>query len=273
MNNNEDNKNVVVPVQPENSTQEAQVKVMPVVETVQPVQTIQVQPTNQVVENPEVKQVDTINSVEQTPQPRVEIENNKDKVVPVTPVEEETERNGPTTFAKIMTTLLFIFLFAFVYFLGDINDYINTKKLEKMNAEIANGKLICSNETSTENLDVKVSATFTFENKKVTGLTFITTSSGDKIKDKKELEGLRDKCNLLKEEVKSYEGISVVCSLNSGIISTKQIFNYTVLDAENVRSSYAEAGGVYPQFNHNEDINSVESKMIASDYLCEKISD
>lgn len=280
MNNNEENNNVVTPVNTSTNTVETSVsKVEPVVVPVnENVQDTTKQVTQNVTPNTEeqVKQVDTTLVVENNVQPQGNIPNNSQSVTPVKPAtevaENQSNNKGPSTFAKIMTTLLFIFLFVFVYFLGDITDYINTKKLEKQTAEITNGKLVCSNEKTTENLDVKISATFTFENKQITDLTYITTSTGDKTKDKEELEKLKEDCNLLKEEIKDYDGISIVCSLNNGINSVKQIFNYATLNVEDVRSAYAEAGGVYPQFKNKDDINSVESKMISSDYKCEKVS-
>lgn len=282
MNNNEENKNLVTPENQGNITpvtpgptitSDQDVKVMPV-------QSIPSNPSGSL--NEQVKQVDTTLVVENNVQPQ-EVnqpvtqntsnqEEIKSSVQSMESSEDPNNNKGPSTFAKIMTTLLFIFLFAFVYFLGDITNFINEKKLEKENAEIMNGKLICSNEKTTENLDVKISAIFTFENKQITGLTFTTTSTGDKTKDKEELEQLKEQCNLLKEEVTSYNGVSVVCSLNNGINSVKQIFDYSVLDVDSVRSAFVEAGGVYPQFQYKDDINSVESQMISSDYICEKVS-
>ena len=183
----------------------------------------------------------------------------------------ENNNNGPSTFGKIMTVLLFIFLFAFVYFLGDITDFINQKKQEKAIAEITSGRLVCDNTTETKTLDVKINAIFNFEDSKITSLTYTTTSTGDKIQDKEELQGLLDSCKILKEEVKSYDGVSIVCSLNNGIASVKQVFDYSKLEIADMNSAYAEAGGVYPQFSNGDDIDSVESKMISSDYVCEKI--
>ncbi len=207
-------------------------------------------------------------------QQRVEaqaIEQQKAQEEAMNAINEESSK-GPSTFAKVMTTLLFIGLFAFVYFLGDITEFINQKKLEKASSEIVAGRLICSSTKDTENLNVSINATFNFENKGVTGLNYTTTSTGDKIKDKEELDELYANCRKLKEEVKDYDGISVVCSSNNGVVTVKQSFNYGALDVEQVRSAYSEAGGLYPQFNYKEDINAVEGKMASSDYKCEKVS-
>lgn len=272
MNHNEQDNNLVVPVDQDNNT-----AVKPI--TTEQENSVVVEQTkleNQVNASVNIETNTNPQQVVQPINPNSPVENDNN-VPPVNPVPDNQESDsgnnkGPSMFAKIMTTLLFIFLFAFVYFLGDITEFINEKKLEKQTAEIANGKLICSNEKTTENLDIKISATFTFENQQITGLTFITTSTGDKIKDKEELEKLKEDCNLLKTETSNYDGISVVCSLNNGINSVKQIFDYTTLDVENVKAAYSEAGGIYPQFKYKDDINSVESKMISSDYTCEKSS-
>ncbi len=183
----------------------------------------------------------------------------------------EAKSGGPSTFAKIMTFLLFGALFAFVYFLGDITEYINQKKLEKETAEITNGRLTCNNSKTTDNLDIRIDTTFNFENKGITSLTYVTTSTGDKIKDKEELEKLYNDCKTLKDEVSSYNGVSVICSNNNGVVTVKQSFEYANLNVEEIGPAYSEAGGVYPQFKYKDDINSVESKMIASDYSCEKV--
>lgn len=280
MNNNEQEKNIIIPENESNNvpvtpitTEEENIAVVEQTKlenqvntststgtSINSQQVVQpINPTNTVKDNSNVPPV--------SPVP-----NNTPPVQPIDNNSNNSNNKGPSTFAKVMTTLLFIFLFLFVYFLGDITDFINEKKLEKQTSEITSGKLVCSNEKTTENLDVKINASFTFENKQITGLTFITTSTGDKTKDKKELEELKAQCDLLKEETNDYDGISVVCSLNNGINSTKQIFDYATLNVESVRAAYSEAGGVYPQFKYKDDINSVESKMISSDYTCEKSS-
>lgn len=222
----------------------------------------QVSVEKQTIENQENSKQNVVNK-----QPINQDEGNKNNND--SPVEDDNK--GPSTFAKVMTTLLFIFLFTFVYFLGDITEFINQKKLEKESAEMLSGKLICENTKTTDNLDIRISATFTFENKGITVLNYTTTSNGDKIKDKKDLEKLYTDCKTLKEEVKTYSGVNIVCSLNSGVNTVKQTFNYANLKYEEINSAYSEAGGVYPQFKYKDDINSVESKMIAADYSCEKV--
>lgn len=225
------------------------------------------------IEQVELNQSNNIQNDKVTSSNNQVVSNQQNNITEVKNTELNNDNKGPTTFAKIMTTLLFIFLFAFVYFLGDITEFINQKKLEKQLAEITNGRLICSKNSNTESLDVKINATFSFENKEITGLTYITTSTGDKVNDKEELENLKNECSTLKNEVQNYEGVSIVCSLNNGINSVKQIFDYQKIDINTISSAYSEAGGVYPQFELKESIDSVEYKMISSGYTCEKVSD
>lgn len=183
---------------------------------------------------------------------------------------EEDDYKGPSIFRKITTILLFIFLFLFVYFLGDITEYINLKKEQQQIAEISNGKLLCTADKSSKNLDLKYTASFTFENKEITNLVYTVTSTGDKQKDKTELEQLNKDCKTLETEVKDLEGIRVICSLNNGVNSVKQIFDYANLDTTKVDSAFSEAGGVFPQFKYKDNIDKVESKMLTSGYTCDK---
>lgn len=219
-----------------------------------------------VVEQPAAVQTEEVNQ-------NVEVQPAVDNSANQNPVENNNDNNkGPSTFAKIMTVLLFGGLFAFVYFLGDITEYINLKKAEKNSMEITNGRLLCTNEKTTENLSVQLSVVFKFENKGIVSLEYVTTSTGDKIKDKEELAELNNNCKTLKEETADYDGVSVICSLSNGTSVVKQNFDYSSINTDEVTAAFAEAGGVYPNFKYKDDINSVESKMIASDYTCEKTS-
>lgn len=243
-------------------------------ENIQPVQPIQsVQPINNTTV---VKQTENILKVEnQTPNLNEVIQNNNnntnnDNNSKKEEQKTEDEYKGPSTFRKITTILLFIFLFLFVYYLGDITEYINTKKQEEQIAEISNGKLLCTLNKSSKNLDLKYNASFTFENKEITDLTYTITSTGDKQKDKTELEQLNSDCKTLETEVKDLEGIRVICSLNNGVNSVKQIFDYANLNTTKASSAFSEAGGIFPQFKYKDSIDKVESKMLTSGYTCDK---
>ena len=84
------------------------------------------------------------------------------------------------------------------------------------------------------------------------------------------LENLCDVMGKSETEVKNLEGIRVICSLNNGVNSVKQIFDYANLDTTKVDSAFSEAGGVFPQFKYKDNIDKVESKMLTSGYTCDK---
>lgn len=291
--NNEEEKNAVLPLENKTVINNGQIENPTNIETeignieqeklnnqvineqqnIQPVQPIQ-NTSNTTV----VKETENILKVEnQVPNQNVIPQNNNnnsnnENIKQEDQTKKEDDYKGPSTFRKVTTILLFIFLFAFVYFLGDITEYINLKKQEKQISEISSGKLFCSADKTSDNLDLKYTASFTFENKEIINLVYAVTSTGDKQKDKKELEQLNKDCKILETEVKDLEGIRVVCSLNNGINSVKQTFDYASLDTTKVSAAFSEAGGVLPQFKYKDNIDKVESKMLTSGYTCEKVS-
>ena len=101
------------------------------------------------------------------------------------PAYVEDEKGGPSKLKTFFAIVLFLFFFAFVYFLPEITDYINLKKSEKNQTEITTGTLSCTQSKNTKTLDVNLSAVFTFVNNEITGLTYTQTSTGDKIADKR----------------------------------------------------------------------------------------
>lgn len=183
---------------------------------------------------------------------------------------EYNQKGGPSKLKTFLAIILFIFFFAIVYFLPEITDFINTKKSERNQEKITSGTMICTQKKSTKTLDIDISVSVTFINNEVTSLTHTQTSTGDKNEDKEELEQLRQACSTLKGYTTDLEGISVVCGLNNGIATTKQIINFEKVGKENVSTAYIEAGGIYPTFKKGDTISSVESKM--KDYKCEKRS-
>lgn len=265
MNNEE--KNLVTPVDDTQNNQD----VVPVTTEVKIEENADI--NNQVVVTP------TDNNNQVVVEPVVPTTNIEEQVVTQQPVVEEKQENnsgndnkGPSTFAKIMTFLLFGFFFALVYYLPEVTDYITLQQSLRNQAEIVNGKLICTNTKDSDTLDIKIEATFEFTDKQISKLTHITTSIGDKYQDKDELNLLRNECSQLKNETSEYEGIQIICSNKNGINETKQILNYEMIKTEELKSSYAEAGGIYIDFAYRDKIDKVKSKMETSGYKCEKVS-
>ncbi len=175
----------------------------------------------------------------------------------------------------ILTFILFIVLFALVYFLPDISEYINlaiaNKKAEKNNVVITTGTLKCKLENSDSKLDYSYLALFDFNDSKLTKLTYTITTKGDETVDNEDLEKLNTECKNLETHTSSETGIIVGCTLNRGSFTKKQIFNYKDIDTDKITSIYAEAGGIYPEYRLDENIDTIEKNMKASGYSCERI--
>ena len=177
---------------------------------------------------------------------------------------------GPNGFKRFMCFLLMAVFISMVIFLPQITDFINAKIAERNQKEITTGVLSCNLSKVSGNLDASYDAKFNFVNSEVIKLTFTTTYTGDVIEDKDELTKYNTECFSLKTISSNYDGISTSCSLNNGVSTQKQIFDYEKIDSETVGSAYSEAGGTYPDFKKGDKISSVESKMVASGYECNK---
>lgn len=179
------------------------------------------------------------------------------------------KNDGPSTFKRVMAVFLFIALFAIVYFLPEISDAINKfKESRKPKEVITDGVSTCKLSRTSENLDITTIAKFSIINSKLYKLEYVTTTTGDKIEDEEELKKINDECSLLKEYAGELDGVSITCSLNNGTNTTKQKLDFEKLDLKKVTTAYTEAGGVYPEFKKNDNIDKIESKMKSSGYEC-----
>ncbi len=171
----------------------------------------------------------------------------------------------------ILTGLFFVFLLAMVIFLPEVSALVNTIMNPIPEEEvITTGKLVCTINETTEKYTLKYSNTFTFTDTKIKSLNFVSATSGDKDLDKLELEEMNKECKNLSSIVEEYDGINVICNLDSGISTVEQSFNYENIDSELLSAAYTEIGGIYPQFWLDQSIDEVEKSMIASGYSCKR---
>ena len=187
------------------------------------------------------------------------------------PKNTDNKNDGPTTFKRVMAGLLFISLMAMIYFLPEITNYVNELKDKSNSQEITSGVLSCKNSKTSEKLDIDIEALFYFTNKELTKLSYTTIHTGDKTDDADELNNLYNDCLALKDEAGKLDGVTISCSLNNGVNSSKQILDYEKLDLKDVTSAYTEAGGNYPaEFKKSESIDTIESEMTNNNYTCSK---
>ena len=156
-----------------------------------------------------------------------------------------------------------------VYFLPEISNMITKYQESKKPKEvITDGVSTCKLSRTSENLDINTIAKFSIINSKLYKLEYITTTIGDKVEDEEELKKLNNSCETLKLAAGELNGVTISCSLNNGTNTTKQKLDFEKVNADEVSTAYLEAGGVYPEFKKNDNIDKIESKMRASGYEC-----
>ena len=186
------------------------------------------------------------------------------------PTNQKKEKDdGPSTFKRIMAIILFLGFFAMVYFLPEISNMITKYQESKKPKEvITDGVSTCKLSRTSENLDINTIAKFSIINSKLYKLEYITTTIGDKVEDEEKLKKLNNSCETLKLAAGELNGVTISCSLNNGTNTTKQKLDFEKANADEVSTAYLEAGGVYPEFKKNDNIDKIESKMRSSGYEC-----
>ena len=189
---------------------------------------------------------------------------------------EESEKYEPVPVSKgkyMLMIVFFIFMFALVYFLPNITNFVSIKKAEKEQKDapiITTGLLTCKLDKSTDRFNINYTAQFNFSDSKLDKLTYVTSTRGDAVLDSDSLDDLMNKCRLLRDQVNSLDGIKVNCSQSDSVVVETQSFTYASINEDTVTSAYIEAGGVYPEFKNEQNIDTIEKNMNASGYTCER---
>jgi hypothetical protein len=185
----------------------------------------------------------------------------------------EIEYTPPSKAKTILLVLFFVFLLGFIIFLPDIQSMVSKYKAGAYNTvddTITTGKLECSLNSSTANLDLDYDRVFNFTDSKLEKATFTLVTKGDITLDEATLDELNVKCEQLATNVDSLSGISVSCSYKDGELTEKQVFTYSSVNMDEVDSAFSEAGGVLPTFEYQQDIDEIEKTMNAAGYTCSR---
>ena len=180
-----------------------------------------------------------------------------------------------SNFKYYMTAFLFIALILMVIFLPDISSFVSNYFAEKRAQEVpalTTGTLTCTLNTSDDRYDYYYQADFNFRDSQLYRLTYNTTIKGDQNLDAVELAEMEASCNLLKSQTANLDGINVSCSLSNGVVENEQVLNYENIDVELLTTAYLEAGGTYPNYRYQQNIDEIEKDMNASNYTCERHS-
>ena len=185
----------------------------------------------------------------------------------------EVNYTPPSKGKTTALVLFFIFLIAFVIFLPDITSFINKYKagtLEETNEKITTGRLVCTLESNTANLDKNYKLVFEFTDNQLNKLSYTLTTKGDPTADAKTLDSLDERCENLKSATADIEGLTVSCNYSTGKLEERQSFDYASLEVDKLDAAYAEAGGNHPQYTDKQDMDVVEKNMNASGYTCNR---
>ena len=200
--------------------------------------------------------------------------NQKNKKEEAPKVEEkQPEYKQTSTFSSILLFLFFVFLVAFVYFLPEVQETVDSYLhggREPDVEEVTTGKLVCTLQSNTVNLNRDIERVFSFENNQLKRSSFTTTIRGDVSLDEKTLDELNEQCQKIKTGVSSYEGITVQCSYDAGQLVEKETFDYEIYPYEEVSNVYLDAGASLVELEFNENIDQVMTLMRQAGFTCDK---
>ncbi len=187
-------------------------------------------------------------------------------------VEKKEVEYKPTSKGNtVMLIIFFIFLIGFIVFLPDLQNLIALHNAKpEVVEEITTGRLVCTIESNTVNLDREITRVFEYTDKKLQSAKFTTIVKGDPSLDEEALNELNDNCVMIKESSKDIEGYNISCSYEEGKLTEKESFEYGVFDSEKLNAAYAEAGGSLSEFEKDEDIDLVMTNMRQSGFSCNK---
>lgn len=187
--------------------------------------------------------------------------------------QEYTGYKEPSNGRFFMLFLLFGGLLSLIYFLPDISEYLAIVKAEKQagNTTITTGTLVCDFSNNDENLTYDYQLKFYYTDSKLEELDYTVTTKGDKTLDLDRLQKVYDECLVLSNNTRDLMGVSVSCKLNTSDVIQAQSLDYGVINIDSVTAAYTEAGGLYPEFENGQNIDTIERNMNASGYSCKRV--
>lgn len=185
----------------------------------------------------------------------------------------EVEYKPTSKGSSILLVLFFIFLLGFIIFLPDIVSIVDAYKAGRGNVvleEVPTGKLVCTLDTNTINLDKTIERVFYYEELKLKSSKFSTTVRGDATLDEEALQELYNQCSQIEENVDGFSGVNVSCDLSSDTLIEKESFDYEKYNAKEISTAYSEAGGSLVEFQFDQDIDKIEYLMKQGGFKCNK---
>jgi|GEM_PF-4947675 len=177
-------------------------------------------------------------------------------------------------FSRFILFLFIIFLFAFVYYLPEISQYIEDYKKAKSGIEdgsMKSGTMTCTlTKDNNDNLSTIYETTFTYTKNKLKKTEQVTSYKlTDDATSTVTLDESENDCQALKSALSGVSGIEVSCSKTAVLQKTTQFIDYTKFNAEQVTTNIAEFKGFYPEFQLDQSVAAIRKNLTDSGYSCQ----
>ncbi len=183
------------------------------------------------------------------------------------------ENNKGNKFQNILLILLFVGLLLFIFNIDKVSVYLKSRQENRGQVveKITTGTLVCESEKNSSAMDFTYTAKFEFRDSRLKRLNYATEIRGDINLDEEKLNELYNECLAVKKSASSLSGIDITCSLENGLLKERQIFTYDSVNRAEAMSAFIEAGGIYPDYKQNQNIDDIEIEMNAAAYNCKRI--
>ena len=165
-------------------------------------------------------------------------------------------------------------MIAFCIFLPQIREFVTKWESGKLNevpeVKITNGVLECDYERSSEELEYKYHYKFKFSKNTLESYEKSTTVRGDASIDGDKLSTLKENCNAMRRAADEINGIEILCSAETNKVITTEKLELKDFNNESITPAYTEAGGEYPEYSFEQDMDEVEKNMKAAGFTCER---
>ena len=222
--------------------------------------------------NNEPKVVEAVNTNE-VAQKTVDQNNTQDNTVPTAAKIEENTTGKKKKGHPVFLVLLLIFLFAFVYFLPDITEYVTNYMNEKNGTnELKSGSMTCTFRNSTDNLDYTYDVNFKYEKNRLKSSRMTTTNRlADTATDNSILTERENSCEFLQTVLQENNiGMTADCSVSAAVQVTTQNIDYEKLDMDFITNNITEFEGFYPEYELNESMTVIQNELENSGYSCKR---
>lgn len=199
--------------------------------------------------------------------------NNNDNTVPTSLKAENNNGGNKKSGHPVFLVLLMIFLFAFVYFLPEITDYVTNYMNEKNGVnELKSGIMTCTYNDSTDNIDYNYELTLNYEKNRLKRSRMVTTNRlSDTATDGNVLTERQNSCEFLRTVLEENDiGMTASCSISAAVQVTTQTIDYKALNMDFITSNITEFEGFYPEYELNESVTEIANELESNGYKCER---